>query len=94
MKTTNKKEQPKKADGSFENPILWAPPYPASKVVPQELTGDEDKDGDPATEETVFVKASVNQDIIVNGKKYSVGVQTIPCFIAHAHPHAVSTPKE
>lgn len=91
MKT--KKAEPKKADGSFSNPLPWVPPYPASKLKLQDPK-DEDLDGNAQTEETVFVRANVHQDIIINGKKYATGNQTLPCFVAHQFNHAVSAPKE
>lgn len=86
------KKEVKKADGSFHNPFPWLPPYPASKVEAQDPK-DEDNDGVAETEEKVYVRASVNQDITVNGVKYAVGERTLPAFVAHAHSHAISAPK-
>lgn len=76
------KTQKKKLSGEFHQPLPWKAPFPASIMK-----------GDPL-EETVFVRAVVGQEIILNGKKYPTGEQTLPCGFAHQHAAVLSAPKE
>lgn len=70
-----------KPDGSPHRPFPWADPYPASKL---------DEDGKT---ETVFIRATASQDIIVNGEMKKAGMVILPCNFAHQHAHVLSAPK-
>lgn len=75
------KAKARKSDGSQSNPHPWVEPFPASKM---------DSDGKT---ETVFVKATVGQDITLAGQKFAAGrVHTLPCGLAHAHASILSPP--
>lgn len=66
-------------NGEQHRPFPWAEPFPAS--VP-------DKDG----KETIYVRASLSQDVIINGHKRGIGEHTIPCDFAHSHANILSAP--
>lgn len=81
--------------GTEHNPLLWTEPYPAS--VLKEVKVGKDKSGKPvvALKETVFVRATPTQDLIINGNKMAAGVDvTVGADFAHAHAAALTTPKE
>lgn len=70
-----------KPNGEQHRPLPWVEPFPASKL---------DAEG---KNETVFVRATTSQDIILNGKAYKAGQHTLPANFAHAHASVLSAPK-
>ena len=68
-------------NGSASRPFPWVEPYPETLYAEDGKT------------DTVFVLASVTQEISVNGKKFPLGKQVLPASVAHAHSHAISAPK-
>ena len=65
--------------GKYEDPILWVEPFPASCLA------------ENGKEETVFVRARLVQDVILNGKMYKAGVHTLPCNFAHQHSNVLTS---
>ena len=69
-----------KPNGERHRPFPWVEPFPVSEL---------DKDG----VETVFVRATLGTDLIINGVKLSPGQHTLEAGFAHAHSTNLSAPK-
>ncbi len=74
-----KKVKEAKIDGTYDHPLPWVEPFPESVV---------DSDG----KETIYVRATTTQDIILNGHKRHAGVHTLPCDFAHSNAAVLSAP--
>ena len=69
-----------KTEGSQSNPHPWVEPFPASVLAEDGKT------------ETVFVKARVGQDVILNSKMHKAGLHVLPCNFAHSISNLLSPP--
>ena len=81
-KAAHAKDIEMKPNGEEHRPFPWTEPFPASVMS----EGDNPK-------ETVFVRATVMQDIAVNGKKYPVGQATLPSGFAHQYAACLGAPQ-
>lgn len=70
-----------KPTGEQHKPLPWIPPYPEAEF------GEDGKD-------TVFVRATVLQDIYINGDAKKIGQHTLPASFAHSNSHAIAAPKD
>lgn len=84
VKVALKLEQPKQAPRQLTlalEGVLWKEPYPAAVL-------------DATGKDTVFVRVTPVQDLRIAGTVLKAGVETtMPCSMAHAHAHALRTPK-
>ncbi len=80
-KEKDAKAQKLSPNGDEHRPFPWVEPFPESDINPE------------TKEETVFVRAMLNQDIIMNGKMFKSGERTLPAGFAHQNAAVLSAPK-